>query len=225
MVFVFCFLVLTVCFGVNNVFHIFYFSGLKKMLFMSDSHDTDHPLTISGEIRMDTGVVVNKCYQCGKCSAGCPVASEMDYPPSLVLRMLQTGEPAQMDKVLESMSIWLCVSCEMCVTRCPMEIDIPTLMDHLRQKSVKAKKTHPKAKKIIAFHQSFLDSINYTGRLYEVGLIVDYKMRSGAMMQDVATAPKMLAKGKLSLIPELIHGRKKVAAIFKKTEKEKEGKQ
>jgi heterodisulfide reductase subunit C len=191
---------------------------------MSASHDMDHPLAISGEIRKDTGVIINKCYQCGKCSAGCPVAGEMDYPPSLVLRMLQTEDPVHLDKLLRSMSIWLCVSCEMCLTRCPMEIDIPTLMDYLRQWSVKDKKTNHKAKKIIAFHKSFLDSINYTGRLYEVGLIVDYKMRSGALMQDVATAPKMLVKGKLSLIPELIQGRKKVAAIFKRTEREKEGK-
>lgn len=189
---------------------------------MSASHETDHPLTFNGEIRMETGVVINKCYQCGKCSAGCPVATEMDYPPSLVLRMLQTEDPAQVDKLLKSMSIWLCVSCEMCVTRCPMEIDIPTLMDNLRQRSVKAKKTHPKAKKIIAFHRSFLDSISFTGRLYEVGLIADYKLRTGSMTQDVAVAPKMFLKGKLNPIPELIKGRKKVAAIFNKTQKDKE---
>ena len=191
---------------------------------MSAVNESNHSMTLTGEIRMDTGIVINKCYQCGKCSAGCPLGTEMDYPPSLVLRMLQTDEPDQLNKVLKSMSIWLCVSCEMCVTRCPMEIDIPTLMDYLRQKSVQAKMTHPKAKKIIAFHRSFLDSINYTGRLYEVGLIVDYKMRTGAMMQDVATAPKMLIKGKLSLIPELIRGRKKVAAIFTKTQQDQEDK-
>ncbi|MCX6223267.1 MAG: 4Fe-4S dicluster domain-containing protein [Bacteroidia bacterium] len=191
---------------------------------MSASHEMNHPLSFSGEIRKETGVIINKCYQCGKCSAGCPVAGEMDYSPSLVMRMLQTGDPAQLDKLLKSMSIWLCVSCEMCLTRCPMEIDIPTLMDYLRQVSVKAKKNHRKAKKIIAFHKSFLDSINYTGRLYEVGLIVDYKMRTGAMAQDVATAPKMLVKGKLNPIPEVIRGRKKVAAIFKKTGIDKEGK-
>jgi len=148
------------------------------------------------------------------------VATEMDFPPSLVMRMLQTEEPAQMEKLLRSMSIWLCVSCEMCLTRCPMEIDIPTLMDYMRQKSVKAKKTNPKANKIIAFHKSFLDSINYTGRLYEMGLIVDYKMRTGAMMQDVAVAPKMFVKGKLNPIPEVIKGRKKVAAIFNRIHKE-----
>lgn len=193
---------------------------------MSASHEINHPLTLSGEMQMETGVIINKCYQCGKCSAGCPVATEMDFPPSLVMRMLQTDEPVNYDKLLKSMSIWLCVSCEMCLTRCPMEIDIPTIMDNLRQKSLKAKKTNPKAKKIISFHKSFLDSINYTGRLYEMGLIVDYKMRTGAMMQDVAIAPKMFFKGKLNPIPEIIKGRKKVASIFNKVHiRKEEGKQ
>lgn len=193
---------------------------------MSASHEINHLLTLSGEMQMETGVIINKCYQCGKCSAGCPVATEMDYPPSLVMRMLQTDEPANYDKLLKSMSIWLCVSCEMCLTRCPMEIDIPKLMDTMRQKSILAKKTNPKAKKIISFHKSFLDSINYTGRLYEMGLIVDYKMRTGAMMQDITIAPKMFFKGKLNPIPEIIRGRKKVASIFNKVQTRKEeGKQ
>jgi len=191
---------------------------------MSASHEISHPLSLSGEMQMDTGVIINKCYQCGKCSAGCPVAEEMDYPPSLVMRMLQTDDPKNYEKLLRSMSIWLCVSCEMCLTRCPMEIDIPALMDNMRQKSIRAKKTNPQAKKIISFHKSFLDSINYTGRLYEMGLIVDYKMRTGAMAQDVTIAPKMFIKGKLNPIPELIKGRKKVAAIFNKVQNNKEGK-
>jgi heterodisulfide reductase subunit C2 len=191
---------------------------------MSASHESSHPLSQSGVIRMDTGVIINKCYQCGKCSAGCPLGTEMDFPPSLVMRMLQTEDPSQLDKLLKSMSIWLCVSCEMCLTRCPMEIDIPALMDYMRQKSFRAKKTNPQAQKIIAFHKSFLDSINYTGRLYEMGLIVDYKMRTGAMMQDVAVAPKMFVKGKLNPIPEVIKGRKKVATFFNRIHMNKEDK-
>jgi heterodisulfide reductase subunit C len=106
-----------------------------------------------------------------------------------------------------------------------MEIDIPKLMDFLRQKSFRAKKVNPQAKKIVSFHKSFLDSINYTGRLYEMGLIVDYKMRTGAMTQDVKVAPKMFMKGKLNPVPEIIKGRKNVAAIFRKTLNNKEGKQ
>jgi heterodisulfide reductase subunit C2 len=179
--------------------------------------------SLSSEVHDETGVLAIKCYQCGKCSAGCPVVDEMEYAPSMVMRMLQTGDEAESEKLLRSMSIWLCVTCEMCVTRCPMEIDIPKMMDFLRQKSLKEGKTNRKARKIIAFHKSFLDSINFTGRLYEMGLIVDYKMRTGDMMQDVAVAPKMFFKGKLNPIPELIKGRKKMSEIFSKTKTKKEG--
>jgi len=179
---------------------------------------------LSGEILRYTKVPVIKCYQCGKCTAGCPVAEDMDYPPSLLLRMLQTGEAEMDNKVLSSLSIWLCLTCEMCVSRCPMEIDIPKMMDFLREKSVKEVKPNPKAKNIIRFHKAFLDSINYTGRLYEVGLIADYKLRSLNMTQDVVVAPKMYMRGKLGLLPELIKGRSKMGNIFNKTLKKK-GKQ
>lgn len=179
--------------------------------------------SLSSEVLDETGVLAIKCYQCGKCSAGCPVVEEMDYTPSMVMRMLQTGDEAEAEKLLHSMSIWLCVTCEMCVTRCPMEIDIPKMMDFLRQKSLIEVKMNPKARKIIAFHKSFLDSINFTGRLYEMGLIVDYKMRTGDLMQDVAVAPKMFFKGKLNPIPELIKGRKNMSGIFNKTKKKREG--
>ena len=66
----------------------------------------------------------------------------------------------------------------MCLSRCPMEIDIPSMMDFLRQKSSSEKKVNKKAKNIIAFHKSFLNSIRFTGRLYELGLILDYKRQS-----------------------------------------------
>lgn len=178
---------------------------------------------LSSEVLDETGVLAIKCYQCGKCSAGCPVVEEMDYTPSMVMRMLQTGDEAEAEKLLHSMSIWLCVTCEMCVTRCPMEIDIPKMMDFLRQKSLIEVKMNPKARKIIAFHKSFLDSINFTGRLYEMGLIVDYKMRTGDLMQDVVVAPKMFFKGKLNPIPELIKGRKNMSKIFKNSKKKREG--
>ena len=48
-----------------------------------------------------------------------------DYPPSVIMRMLQTGNPVLEDKVLRSFSIWVCLTCEMCFARCPMSIDIP----------------------------------------------------------------------------------------------------
>ncbi len=173
--------------------------------------------TLAAGIEKDIEVLSRKCYQCGKCTAGCPVAEEMDLPPSMVMRLLQTETSENDEKILRSYSIWLCLTCEMCLGRCPMEIDIPGIMDYLRQKSLKQNLQNPKAKNIIAFHRSFLNSIRQTGRLFELGLTIDYKRRSLSLMQDVQLAPRMIAKGKLHLIPEIIKGKSQIGKIFRKT--------
>jgi heterodisulfide reductase subunit C len=98
-----------------------------------------------------------------------------------------------------------------------MSIEIPKIMDFLREKSLKEKKTNPKAKEIIAFHKAFLNSIEKTGRLYEIGLIMDYKTRVLNLFQDVTLAPSMFAKGKLHVLPEMIKDRKGISSIFSKT--------
>jgi len=184
----------------------------------SDSHHSGIS-GLGGEVLEHTDVKVSHCYQCGKCSAGCPLSVEMDYPPSVIMRMLQTGDPDLEDKVLRSFSIWVCLTCEMCFARCPMSIDIPKMMDFLREKSLNEKKANPKAKEIVAFHKSFLDSIRLTGRLYEIGLFVDYKTRTLRILEDMALAPKMMKRGKLNIIPELIKDRSGIASIFRKSNK------
>jgi|WetSurMetagenome_2_1015567.scaffolds.fasta_scaffold230505_2 heterodisulfide reductase subunit C2 len=186
---------------------------------MSHSEEHTEKKSLAASIEKNVDVVAQKCYQCGKCSAGCPVINEMDLPPSMIMRLLQTETAANDEKILRSHSIWLCVSCEMCLSRCPMEIDIPAMMDFLRQKSRSEKLVNKKAKNIIAFHKSFLHSIRYTGRLFELGLILDYKRQSLKMIQDVALAPRMILRGKLHFIPYIIKGTASMARIFRKTSK------
>ena len=69
------------------------------------------------------------CYQCGKCSAGCPMTSPMDILPSQVIRMAQLG---MTDPLIESRTIWSCVSCMTCNSRCPKGINIAEIIEALR---------------------------------------------------------------------------------------------
>nr|WP_320059291.1 4Fe-4S dicluster domain-containing protein [uncultured Bacteroides sp.] len=174
-------------------------------------------LRLSGKLMESTGVNVSHCYQCGKCTAGCALATDMDYSPSYILRLLQTDDEKNYHRVLSSEAIWLCLSCENCFARCPNEVDIPKLMDYLRQKAREESCVNPQARPVVAFHNAFLDSVKYTGRLYEVGLILGFKIRTFRLVQDLKMVPSMLLKGKLNLLPESIKSRKKIQRIFSKT--------
>jgi heterodisulfide reductase subunit C len=136
--------------------------------------------------------------------------------------MLQYKENEMDQSILGSKSIWLCVTCEMCYSRCPMEIDIPKMMDLLREKAYKEKKSHPKSKNIIAFHKAFLQSIQRNGRLSEIGLLGEYKMATFDLMKDVNLAIPMLSRGKLHLLPDKIKDTKLMKRIFARTIKQKE---
>ncbi len=81
------------------------------------------------QVEETSGQDLLACNQCGKCSAGCPIVATMDLLPSQVIRMAQLG----MEEVLESDTIWICASCLTCVARCPKGVDLPRLMEALRQ--------------------------------------------------------------------------------------------
>ena len=88
---------------------------------------TDFNFTKEVEERLDLDT--SPCYQCGKCTAGCPVAYLMDYPPNQIIHLVQMG---MKEKVLESRSIFLCVTCGICSERCPREVKIAELMNGLK---------------------------------------------------------------------------------------------
>jgi len=80
------------------------------------------------QIEMISGESLLACNQCGKCSAGCPVAYGMDLLPSQVIRLAQLG----VEDVLNTETIWSCAACLTCVARCPKGIDLPRIMEALR---------------------------------------------------------------------------------------------
>jgi heterodisulfide reductase subunit C len=74
------------------------------------------------------------CYQCGKCSAGCPMAAYMDILPNQIIRMAQLGMQKQL---LASRTIWTCVSCLTCNSRCPKSIKIAEVIESLRETALR----------------------------------------------------------------------------------------
>ena len=69
------------------------------------------------------------CYQCGNCTAGCPVSFAMDLGPHQVIRYSLLGLE---EEVLECNTFWMCASCLQCTSRCPKGLDIARIMEAIR---------------------------------------------------------------------------------------------
>ncbi len=163
-------------------------------------------------IERATGENIRNCYQCGKCAAGCPLSAAMDLQPQQILRALQLG---QTDLIFASDTLWLCVSCQTCVTRCPCEVDLPRVMDALRSWAIVHH--HPAAQReIAAFQRTFIKSIELTGRVYEIGLIGGYNLTSGHLFSSFDLAAPMLLKGKIKPLPKRVKAMDEVAGIFRR---------
>jgi heterodisulfide reductase subunit C len=169
-------------------------------------------------VRKAADVNVIECYQCGKCTAGCPMARYMDIVPSQIMRLVQIGDEAAAEKLIRSDAIWLCAGCLTCTQRCPKELDPAAVIDVLREMSNAEGKVSPRQKKVLNFHKAFLKVVEKTGRMSEVPLTAIYKMTTGDFFSDVTMAPKMMARGKLP-VPRMIRGRKQVKQIFQKCRK------
>src|ERR1035437_1208710 len=103
-------------------------------------------------------------YQCAKCSAGCPVAEEMDVLPHRLMHYLALGME---DKALRANTIWMCAGCFTCAVRCPNDIDITSVMDGLRAKAIRLGIPCPKSD-VLKFHKTFLGDMARRGRVHEL---------------------------------------------------------
>jgi heterodisulfide reductase subunit C len=134
------------------------------------------------------------------------MAAETKLRPHDVMRLAATD---RLDDLLAGESIWLCLTCETCTSRCPNRCDPARVMDALRELAV-ARAPRP----IGAFHRSFLDQVERSGRMFELGLILQYKLRTGELLKDATAGPGMLSRGKLKLLPHAIDGVADVRRIF-----------
>jgi heterodisulfide reductase subunit C2 len=184
----------------------------------SDHHDHAHGSSFKDEVRELIGLNPASCYQCGKCSAGCPMASEMTLMPHEMIRLVQLSRK---DRLMADESMWLCLTCETCTSRCPNGFDPARMIDGLREMAMKEHAENG-PRKIEAWHGAFLDQVKSRGRLFEFGAIFWYKLRSGALFDDVFAAPGMMSRGKLKFFPHTIEGADDVRRIFEACEAEEE---
>jgi heterodisulfide reductase subunit C2 len=171
---------------------------------------------LADEVQRRSGTPVGACFQCHKCASGCPIGPEMDFLPSQIMRLVHLGAA---DEALGSQAIWLCASCETCTTRCPMQIDIAAVMDALRMMAIERKVALPDAHGR-QFNRSFLGSVRRHGRVFEMGMMTAYKLRTLDLFSDVGKVPAMLAKGKLALLPKRSGAAKEVREVFRRAEDE-----
>ncbi|MGB8887432.1 MAG: 4Fe-4S dicluster domain-containing protein [Candidatus Korobacteraceae bacterium] len=178
------------------------------------------PDPVPSLLQNKVGSQLASCYQCGKCTAGCPRAAPMDAPPTRLLRWLQLGEE---DRALAAQSIWDCVACQTCSARCPQSVDCAYILDVLRQEAIAQDTVAPARRRIVAFQQAFLDNIRRNGRLNELELTASFKLRAfrhdhaiEPLFQDASLAPQLRKRGKLHLKAERVRDRAVVARIFQK---------
>ena len=165
-------------------------------------------------VEAQSGEPVSRCYQCRKCTNGCPVRFALDAMPNQVMRMIQLGLE---DELLRSKTIWVCASCQTCTTRCPNDIDIAHVMDTLRQMS-RASGAPAGEANVVKFHKAFLDSIRRHGRVSELEMVGLYKLaaRDFFSFADTKVAWEMFKRGKLKLLPKNIKGKAEIRKMFQK---------
>ncbi len=166
---------------------------------------------LAADIRERSGTQFQRCFQCQTCANGCPFVQAMDYPPNVIMRMLQYGMEQE---VLRCSTIWVCVGCHTCSSQCPMGIDIAAVMDSLRFRAVEQGVAIAKPN-IIDFHEEVLRSLERYGRAHKLGIMWRYKVQTGRWFKDMDVGLKMLVKRKLELRPSRVKNIGEIAELFK----------
>jgi heterodisulfide reductase subunit C len=185
----------------------------------TESNPMKPAFSLQNRLRQEN-LPVGACFQCRKCSSGCPLTFAMDLLPDRVIRLALLGAE---DQVLASNTIWVCAACETCTTRCPNGIDIAGVMDWLKEEALKRGLAVPQPE-VAGFHRAFVKTIKISGgRLSEpllMGLFALNKLRRKFdpedMRQNLKLGLKLWKRGRLPL-PKLhgLKGRQQINQIFR----------
>lgn len=142
-----------------------------------------------------SGTNLSSCFSCMCCSSGCQFQHIMDVKPHQLVRMALMGLK---EETLAAKASWLCVGCNTCSINCPNAIDIPAVMDAIRQISINENRKIPEPD-ILNFHEAVVSSVERYGRTHKLEIMMRYKIIKRDFFSDVDVGVKMLAKRKLDL--------------------------
>ncbi len=174
-------------------------------------------LKFAQELRALTAENVMLCYQCKKCTLGCPSAYAMRMKPHELMRAIQLGLA---EEIYWSGTIWICLSCETCNTRCPQDINILRVIDGLRELTMSKKVDYYNPQPAIpALHRIFMALVARFGRMYELGLALLINLWMLTPFKDIDMASPMLLKGKLKPLPHFSRGAKEFRQVMARIRK------
>lgn len=159
------------------------------------AHSAEEPLAL--KVLAACGENVYLCYQCLRCTAGCPTAGAMDFPPHQAIRLLVMGRDAE---VYRCSATWLCSHCKTCFTRCPQGIDMARTFDavkHLGQ----AAGYQPSVPTAALLSRLFLAGVRLYGRNHEFGMMLRFTFPARTVRRDARLALALARKRRLRLIP------------------------
>lgn len=172
-------------------------------------------------VAAQTGIRAASCYQCLRCTNSCPVSTFMDLKPHQVVRLVQFG---RRETLLACSAIWVCLSCEMCSTYCPNEIDVAGLMNYLKNEVISSQKP-PAEYEIAVFHDVFLDALQTHGRINDLQLMQRYKWKTllhgdipskEEILQEMGLARDLWKRGRLKILPERSRAAGEIRRIVKR---------
>lgn len=141
---------------------------------------------------------VEKCLQCGTCSASCPLGQFMDRTPRQLIALIRQGK---MEDALRSNTIWLCSTCYLCAVRCPAKINIGEFVTSLKQHALRSGYGDgvPYSKLV----ETYVNLVDRHGRISEVKFMINYLLRTNPvrLLKMIPVSLKFLREGIISLTP------------------------
>ncbi|MCG8471568.1 MAG: 4Fe-4S dicluster domain-containing protein [Desulfobacterales bacterium] len=163
------------------------------------------------EVTRRSGTLHSRCYNCLACTSGCQFAHIMDRKPHEMIRLAQLGLK---NEALSASAPWLCVGCNTCSMECPNGINIPAVMDAMRELAIiRGKIPEPD---IYNFHKEILGSVKRYGRTHKLEIMMRYKLVTRDFFSDMDLGLRMLSRRKLHILPSRIRHLRDIRTLFKK---------